>query len=179
MCTHCYEAARARNQLPPLHARGQGARLTANEGDTLIHHATHEMQAAQAASDKKWGWNGMAKWDFDGDASTLTFSDPARPSIVADVRLVGSFSTKSNTFQWAWETFDEGAPEGRPMGPLRVFGEVRGLVKLTTANWNAEEVDGWEMASLAGYLLGTEAIYRAPFDHVRWFMLLSNLRNTN
>lgn len=179
MCTHCYEAARARNEQPPLHARGQGARLTANEGDTLLHHATHEMQAAQATSDKKWGWNAMAKWNFDGDASTLTFSDPARPSIVADVRLVGSYSTKTNTFQWAWETFDEGAPEARHITPLRVFGEVRGLVKLTTANWNAEEVDGWEMASLAGYLLGTEAIYRAPFDHVRWFMLLSNLRHTN
>lgn len=30
-----------------------------------------------------------------------------------------------------------------------------------------------------GYLLGTDVIYRAPFDHVRWFMLLSNLRHTN
>ncbi|MFN0250130.1 MAG: DUF6882 domain-containing protein [Kofleriaceae bacterium] len=179
MCTHCYEAARSRNQHPPPHARGANVRLTASEGDALVHHATHEMQAVQAAAEKKWGWGRMATWDFDDEASTLTFSDPALPSIVADVRLVGSYSTKSNTFQWAWETFGECAPESRHIAPVRVFGEVRGLAKLTTATWTCDEVDGWAMASLAGYLLGTEGIYRAPFDHQRWFMLLSNLRHSN
>jgi hypothetical protein len=32
------------------------------------------------------------------------------------------------------------------------------------------------MASLAGYILGAEALYGAPFDHQRWFMLLSDWR---
>lgn len=179
MCTHCYEAARTRNRQPPPLARGARARLSADEADALFHHATHEMQAAQAASDKRWGWNGMAKWNFDDEANTLTFSDSAHPSIIADVRLVGSYSTKSNTFQWAWATFDECAPEVHDISRLRVFGEMRGLAKLTTANWKCDEADGWEIASLAGYLLGTEAVYRAPFDHQRWFMLLSNLRHEN
>src|SRR5262249_11541167 len=94
-------------------------------------------------------------------------------------RLVGSHSTKSNTFQWAWQTFDEGARGARDVSQLRVFGEVRGIPNLTTANWACEEAEGWEMAALAGYVLGTEAIYRAPFDHQRWFMLLSNLRHSS
>jgi Family of unknown function (DUF6882) len=50
---------------------------------------------------------------------------------------------------------------------------------LTTPNWPADETDGWEMASLAGYILGAEGVYRPPFDHLRWFMLLSNLRHAN
>lgn len=179
MCTGCYEAARARNENPPLHARGKRTRLTKKEAANLLHHATHEMQAAQAASDKRWGWNAMAKWHFDDEASTLTFSDPAFPTVIADVRLVGSYSTKSNTFQWGWETFDEDAPEAYDVSRLRVFGEVRGISKLTTANWKCDEVDGWEMASIAGYLLGTEALYRAPMKHTQWFMLLSNLRHSN
>jgi hypothetical protein len=179
MCTHCYDAARARNETPPLHARGQRTRLSKKEIASLLHHATHEMQAAQAASDKRWGWNGMAKWNFDDEASTLTFSDPASPTVIADVRLVGSYSTKSNTFQWAWETFDEDAHDARDISRLRVFGEVRGISKLTTANWKCEEAEGWEMVSVAGYVLGTEALYRAPFEHTQWFMLLSNLRHSN
>jgi hypothetical protein len=94
----------------------------------------------------------------------------------ADVRHVGSYSTKSSTFQWAWKTFDD-APEAEDISRLRVFGEVRGIAKLTTPNWACDETDGWEMASVAGYVLGAEGLYRPPFEHVRWFMLLSNLRH--
>lgn len=93
------------------------------------------------------------------------------------VRLVGSYSTKSNTFQWPWETFEEDTLEAQAISLLRVFGEVRGIRKLTTAKWECEEAEAWEMTSLAGYLLGGEALYRAPFDHLRWLMLLSNLRH--
>ncbi len=177
LCTHCYDAARARNEKPPLHAHGKRTRLSDKEAETLVHHATHEMQAVQAASQKRWRWDAMAKWHFDDEASTLTFSDPASPTVVADVRLIGSYSTKSKTFQWGWETYDEDAPEAYDVSRLRVFGEVRGISKLTTPNWKGDEVDGWEMASVAGYLLGTEALYRAPIEHAYWFMLLSNLRH--
>jgi hypothetical protein len=139
--------------------------------------ATHEIQRLQEASQNRWGWNAMANWNFDDKASTLTFSDRTRPSIIADVRLVGSYSTKTSTFQWAWQTFDECASEARDIARLCIFGEVRGLSKLTTPNWKCDEAEGWAMASLAGYVLGTDALYRAPFDHQRWFMLLSNLRH--
>jgi len=120
----------------------------------------------------------MARWDFKADTRTLTFTDPEKPTVIADVRYVGSFSTRSKTFQWAWETFED-AGDGEAISRLRVFGEVRGITRLTTPNWQADETDAWEMASLAGYILGAEGLYRPPFDHVRWFMLLSNLRNAN
>lgn len=179
MCTHCYEAARSRNLRVPPHTRGQRARLTEVETSTLIHHAAHRAEAAQAASAERWGWRGLARWNFDDEAGTLTFSDPGLSPVVADVRLVGSFSTRSETFQWAWETLGEDALETTEIARLRVFGEVRGISKLTTANWECDEDDGWEMTSLAAYLLGAEATYRAPFDHQRWFMLLSNFRKVN
>jgi hypothetical protein len=120
----------------------------------------------------------MAKWNFD-EASTVAFSDPASPTIIADVRLVGSYSTKSNTFQWAWETFDDDSHRARDVSRLRVFGGVRGISKLITANWKCDGGEGWEMASVAGYVLGADALYRAPFEHTQWFMLLSNLRHSN
>ena len=99
MCTHCYEEARDRNRRVPPLARGAAASLTDDEASELIHHAVHAGQALQEASDKRWGWRGMARWDFDHKASTLTFSDPKRPTAIADVQLVGSYSTKSGTFQ--------------------------------------------------------------------------------
>lgn len=176
MCTHCYEAARDRNRpVAPL-AHGAVTRLTDDEIAELIHRAVHVAQAIQDASDKHWNWRDMARWDFDHQASTLVFSHPGRPAVIADVRLVGSFSTRSGTFQWAWRTFDEGSPEAAAVSTLRVFGEVRGIAQLTSPLRECEEDHGWEMASLAGYILGAEGLYCAPFDHVRWFMLLGNWR---
>jgi len=185
LCTHCYDAARARNRAAPPQTRGAIAQLTAQELDALLHHATHEMQAIQAASQQRWRWNAMARWDFDAKARTLTFSDDALPTVIADVRLIGSYATTSETFQWAWATYEEGAPQARDIARLRVFGEVRGIAKLTTPHWKCGEAESWEMASLAGYVLGTEtgaktkteALYRAPFGQQHWFMRLSNLRH--
>jgi uncharacterized protein DUF6882 len=175
LCTHCYEEARDRNRSVPPHAAGASATLTEAETAALIHHAVHTLQAIQDASIKRWGW-GAARWDFDPDRLTLTFSDPKRPTVIADARLIGSYSTRSGTFQWAWATHEDGDPNDAVLSRLRAFGEVRGIPRLTTANWSCEIVDGWEMASLASYLLGSEGVYRAPFDHLYWFMLLSNWR---
>jgi hypothetical protein len=179
MCTHCYEEARSRNQRVPPFARGAAAHLTDNEVAALIHHAVHAGQAVQEESNRRWSWRGMARWDFDREASTLTFSDPKLPTVIADVRLVGSYSTKSGTFQWTWQTYAEAAPEAIVASRLRVFGEVRGISQLTSPNLQCDEIHGWEMTSLAGYILGAEGLYRAPFDHLHWFMLLSHWRVVN
>ncbi len=179
MCTHCYEHAREHNRRVPPLARGAAARLTEDEVSRLIHHAVHAVQAIQEASDRRWRWRDMARWEFDDKASTLTFTNPKRPTVIADVRLVGSYSTRSGTFQWAWQTYEDAAPAAAAVSRLRVFGDVRGVSGLTTPNIKCDENHAWEMAYLAGYILGCEGLYRAPFDDQRWFMLLSQWRMVN
>jgi len=177
LCTHCYAVARARNIEVPRLARGSAVRLTANEAAELVHHAVHAAQALQDKSDKKWRWQDMGRWDFDGESGTLTFSDRSRASVVADIQLVGSYSKRSNTFQWAWETLGEDDSDAEVISRLRVFGEVRGIDKLTTPNWECDETTGWEMTALAAHILGASGVYRAPMKrHLYWFMLLSNWR---
>jgi hypothetical protein len=177
LCTGCYEAARERNRRVPPLARGTSVRLTGDEAEALFHGAIHLGQEAQDRSNRRWGWLDLPRWDFDDDAGTLRFSDPGRPgdAVVADVDLVGSFSTRSNTFQWSWATDPDGALQTR-VAALKVFGEVRGMDRLAQPNFSCEEVDAWEMAALARYVLGAEGIYRPPFDHLYWFMLVRNLR---
>jgi hypothetical protein len=178
LCTHCYADARARNHDVPRLARGAAARLTEREAADLLHHAVHEGQALQTASNKRLGWLDMPRWDYDGDSSTLTFS-AGDDKLIADVRLVGSLSTKSNTFQWAWKTLDVGSSKARDVSYVRVFGEVRGIELLTTANFTCDQATGWKMAAIAAYLLGAEGLYRPPMQHAFWFMLLSNFRKPN
>ncbi|HEY4180325.1 MAG TPA: hypothetical protein VGM90_25960 [Kofleriaceae bacterium] len=175
LCTHCYEDARARNEHPPLHARGVKAQMSAIEAGILLHHATHVMQALQDAATERWGLSSFVRWDYDDETKLLTFSDPTRPMIIADVRLVGSYAVKAREFEWSWKTY-EAEPETPDVDQVRVFGEVRGITRLTAATFDCDTSEGWEMASIAGYLLGTEALYRAPMDDLHVYMLLANLR---
>jgi len=177
LCTQCYDAARARNRHVPELARGVAVQLTDAEAVSLVRHAVDDAQARQAASNQRHGWLDLEHWAFDDDARTLTFSGAGRATLVADVQLIGSYSTKTGSFQWAWETLEPRAPMAEVASQLRMFGQVRGLTRLTTPNWPAEEVDGWEMASLASYLYGGEGTYRAPFGHQYWFMMLTGFRS--
>jgi hypothetical protein len=176
ICTHCYEQARDRNRNVPPHARGRRARLDDDEQRELLVHACRTGNLIQDEARHRWRFDQFARWYFDADARTLTFSDPTLGRLVADVRLVGSFSTKSNTFQWSWVLYDDNHPMIAGIADLRGFGDVRGLSRLTTKYFACEQEEAWELTSLAAYLLGCQALYRAPFDHLYWFMLLSGFR---
>lgn len=177
LCTHCWETARARNEAVPALARGPAATLIPDEQAALIHGAVHQLEAVQAAAEARWGLGGYARWDFDDAARTLTFSDAQGPRVIADVRMVGSYSTRSDTFQWAWVLYDAGDPLIEGVAGLPAFGEVRGLEQLTINGWPCEIDDAWAMTALAALVLGAEGAYRAPMsEDLYWFMLLSGLR---
>lgn len=176
LCTHCYEQARALNRKVPARGRGKVTKMTKREADDLVHHAVHKAMALQKRARKTWRHVDAESWQYSRDTNTITFTDPKRATVVADATLVGSFSTNTNTFQWAWETLNERDVSVGEIRRLQRFGTVRGIKRLSSPSFKAKEIDGWEMASLAAYLLGAEAIYRPPMDHLYWFMLLSNFR---
>jgi hypothetical protein len=179
LCTHCWEAARARNERVPTLARGQRAALTKKEQQRLFTGATEQLQRVQDAANAKWKFMEHPRWDFDAEQRTLTFSDRGEPRVIADIRLVGSYSTKSDSFQWSWAMYGRDDPMIDGISDLPAFGEVRGIERMTTKHWKCDVVDGWEMTAIAALLLGCEGVYRAPFDDLYWFMLLSGFRAPN
>jgi len=176
-CTYCYDLAAARNRNVPAHARGPKAALTNPEFRALCEHATAQVADVQEGARAKWAFDIYERWDFDEDARTLAFSDPKRSTLVADVRLVGAFTPKTNTFQWSWATYEHDNLLIAGIASLRTFGEVRGVMQLTTNDWKGTITDGWSMTAIAGYLLGCAGVYRADYDDRYWFMLLSNWRH--
>ena len=43
----------------------------------------------------------------------------------------------------------------------------------------AKEVDGWEMAAIANYLLQGKGVYRAPAGDLRVFVVITDIRNVD
>ena len=91
LCTHCWESARARNErIPPL-ARGKAVQLSKDE-QRQIAGATQQLNRVQEAADTKWRFLTFPRWDFDSDNRTVTFSERESRRLIANVRMVGSYS---------------------------------------------------------------------------------------
>jgi hypothetical protein len=176
LCTACYEDARARNRdvpapLVPGQLETDDATLRA-----LVHHAHVHFEPLQAEARRRFRFD-EKRWEYDGDAGIMRFHDgEGGPIVIADAHIVGSLSLTSNTWLWVWSNEREAPHDRIGVRRLSLLGEVRGMARLAEGCWAATEVDGWAMTLLAGLLLGADALYRAPMDHLMVFMLLRNLR---
>jgi hypothetical protein len=97
------------------------------------------------------------RWDYQPEERMIRFFDhPSGTAVSADVTIAGSFSRHTNTWMWTWGNNAYSDFERQRVAPLR---------------------DAWEVTQIAADLLGVDAIYRAPMDHLMVFMLLSNFRS--
>jgi hypothetical protein len=150
---------------------------TANDDKPRALGSLLQMKEVQEVSRSRWGFGGKTSFHYDALTRSLWFYDAgAAAGVVAQAEVVGSFSTKTSTWLWSWANEGSTSDDRARFGPLRVLGEVRGIAKLAGAQWEAEEVDGWEVTQIAGYILGAEGIYRAPMRHLMVFFLLQRLR---
>jgi len=116
------------------------------------------------------------RWDFDQEKGELVFSNHGVPAVVAKFQFVGSVSTTSHTWLWSWGNSSILPNLSRDIAKVKEYGEKRHFIKLTERKWQAEERDGWEMASITNYLLRGKGIYRPPFSQGHTFLVITDLR---
>jgi hypothetical protein len=130
----------------------------------------------QARLDALYGIGGCDRYDWDQETGQIVFSDSGVARVVADVQFVGSISSRSGTWLWAWDNPTISTGLTRAARRVRRFGEQRRIRRLTEATWPADEVDGWEMTSIAARLTQAEGAYRSPGENGAAFLLLANVR---
>lgn len=137
---------------------------------------SHEyLTARQDALRDEFGVGRWKRWHWDQDTGLLVFFDDSVARVVAEVQFVGSVSTISRTWLWAWAnpTIDQALTRG--LAEVRALGEEQGIPQLTTAKWDANETDGWEMTSITAYVLQAKGGYRTPDDHGFLYMVMSSI----
>jgi hypothetical protein len=181
LCTGCYEVARARNSYVPAPLVSGQLTVSDKEFAELAHQSCERSKLRQEAAKQAWPKFVAAKrWYLDEETRTIRFfDDPTREALVADATITGSFSRRSDSWMWVWANEEYADAERAKVAPVRVFGEVRGIEKLHTGHWAAEEIDGWEVTQIAADLLGAAAIYRVPVGHMFVFMLLNDFRTVH
>jgi hypothetical protein len=134
------------------------------------------LTARQAALDSAYHLGSYQRYDWDQGTEQIVFSDSGVAKVVADIQFVGSTSTLSGTWLWAWDNPTVDARLRRDVLRVRDYGRRHGIRKLTRAKWPADEVDGWEMTSISAKLLQAEGAYRSPGENGASFLLLRNVR---
>jgi hypothetical protein len=140
--------------------------------EDFAHPLVHEAQTKNDRFREKYGQH--ARWDWDNDRSTLTFTDPQKPTLEIDVSIVGT--TQGDQWEWSWANKNTPLHCKVDMDKVREFGDAQGYDKLTTAFLDADEYTGWEMTSIAVHVLGAPGSYRFPTDHGYCYLVYRKIR---
>ena len=140
--------------------------------EEFAHPLVHESQEKNDRFRVKYGQH--ARWDWDDERSTLTFSDPERPSLEIDVSIVGT--TQGEQWEWSWANKNIPQANKVDIEKVREFGESNGFDKLTKDFLDADEYTGWEMTSIAVHVLGAKGSYRFPTDQGFCYLVYRNIK---
>jgi hypothetical protein len=141
----------------------------------LVTAAHQYLTARQDALMATFALSSYERWDWDADHRSIVFSDGGVPRVITQAQLVGSVSRKTGTWLWSWANDSIGPELREDIMEVRRFGEHHGIWQLTTAKWEAEEGDGWEMTSIAAYVLQAKGAYRMPSQHLVTFAIFDSV----
>jgi hypothetical protein len=146
------------------------------EFDALVEESQAYLQGRQALLDAEYHIFQWPRYDWSQESAQLIFSDAGRQRVIADIQFVGSISTKSDTWLWAWANNSVAPKLYKKMSQVRGYGASRRILQLTTEKWHGHEVDGWEMTSIAAHLLQAAGAYRSAGDFGFTFMVMTDVR---
>ena len=142
----------------------------------LVTRAHEYLTARQDELREHYGLSTWPRWDWDQDSGELVFSDNGVPRVVAKIQFVGTISTETGTWLWSWANRSVERHLVKDVREVRKFGEAHGIPQLTTDKWDADETDGWEMTSIAAYVLQAKGAYRTPRENGFTYLLINEIR---
>jgi hypothetical protein len=149
--------------------------MTYLEYETFLRESTDYLRARIEGAKAQFGIGYLPRYEYDLFRGEIWWSEVGEPKIRGRVTVVGTISTKSNTWLWSWANPHFSNVILGDIDKVRKFGSAEAITKLTEEKWEAEEVDGWEMTAIAARLLEAEGAYRPPNDNGFLFLLYDRL----
>lgn len=153
-----------------------GQFMTDEEFGRFIASAMEELQEKQKSMAEAYKLGDWARWWFDQNTEKLDFFDEeGMKRIQASFVDIGSYSSESNTWKWAWANDSLTDSLREKASTLRALGDLTGFEIFDDDV--AVEIDGepmaWELAALGVRHLGALGVYRAPSSDRPLFSFLA------
>jgi len=154
-------------------------KMTDEAWQDLIASAQESLKTHISNAYQTYGIGEFERFDCDLPTGRIWWSTAGEKKVEADMVIVGTISGESGTWLWGWGNPHLNGVPMEEMDRVISFGEENGIEKLTSRQWPAEEVDGWEMTALAAQVLQAEAAYRCPSGKGFLFVLLNRIRKSS
>lgn len=168
VCSGCYQEIRERNWLQNEDAVTD-----------LIAASFQYLQEIQDSFMEKFKVGEHERWDWYQDTGKLIFSHNGKSVVECDIDFVGTVSTQSNTWMWAWANESLTNKVKTRSRLIREIGDEKNYLKLASALWPADEIDGWEMTSIMAKATNAIGAYRTPDDNGFSYMIVSKAKWLN
>lgn len=137
------------------------------EFDQFVQESIAELEKKQKSLTKTYRLGKWAAYSFDAPTGQLQFKDKSGTvQVRADTWPLGSFSAKSNTWQWAW------ANESTPVAVRKRAEKLKELYKLTRMDVfkmptiEIDEAMAWELVAMCVRHLDAKGSYALPDSSV-------------
>lgn len=158
----------------------QRATHHADEWDELVGESMEALSPLQTRLEDQHALSAYKSVELDVKSGTAVFTTPGRPTLEADVLIVGSLTRAAGTAetsQWRWAWADPEIHEDACGGLENIaeYGRSVGLKRLSKPTWPATDADAWEVTAIAAAMLDADGAYRVPIENGTMFVLLSGL----
>lgn len=155
--------------------------MTDEEFDLFIEESTNELERKQKSLEKSYR---LGKWDeyfYDAPSGALQFKDKqGTVQVRADTIPLGSYSTTSGTWQWAWANKSMPAAVRTQAEELKKLFQRTGVDGFEMPTLEVDESMVWELAAMSVSHLGAKGCYHmsAGADgHLNVFVALMDVRS--
>src|ERR1700748_438677 len=133
------------------------------EFDEFVEQSVEELDQKQAMLMDQFDLGSWSDFWFDATQSRLQFKDDAgRVQVEADIMIIGSFSTNSNTWQWAWANKSLPDPIRKQSRALQQLEKVTGVEVFKSPTVDGDESMVWELTAMSVRHLSALGCYSMP-----------------
>lgn len=154
--------------------------MTDEEFDQFVQQAYEEWEQKQDALTKS---HRLGKWDefaYDVPSGLLQFKDGAgKVKVEADTIPLGSFSTKSSTWQWAWANQSYPPPVRKKAQKLKELYKRTGMDVFKMETIEIEDAMAWQLVAMCVdhfKALGSYAMPAGPAGRITVFVSIQEIR---
>lgn len=141
--------------------------------EDLVERSHDYLTECQDALQQEYLLGSWPRYDWSQVTGQLVFSDGGRQKVVADIQFVGSVSSETETWLWAWNNGSIAPELCKDLSAVRAYGMAHGFPHLVTPKWPAQEIDGWEMTAVAAFLLQAKGAYRSRGQNGYTFVIMT------
>lgn len=142
----------------------------------LIRDSLNYIEKQNSYCQKFYRLGEFSRMDYEQESGKMTFSNEGViPRVVADFQIIGSLSSGSGTWLWAWDNPYLLENTVNAAVEIRKFGRDNGIPDLTRPKWKAGEQQALEMTALSAYLLKAKGTYEFQSDDILVYTVFTEI----